>query len=97
MQEGGVSVLISRSPCPLFERRLTGKKQKVVFEVDRDSCDLCKQCLEELGCPAFVYQRPDEGEGCVFINEALCSGCSVCSQICKSIKPKKTTESFHAL
>lgn len=88
MKEPGVSVLISKSPCPLFENRMLGKKQKIVFEVD-ESCDLCKRCLEELGCPAFLWERPTVGESCIRINPALCSGCSVCSQMCKSIKPRK--------
>jgi indolepyruvate ferredoxin oxidoreductase, alpha subunit len=84
----GVSVLISKSPCPLFENRMLRKKQKVVFEVE-SSCDLCKSCLEELGCPAFVWERGENVEECVQINPALCSGCSVCAQVCKSIKPRK--------
>ena len=96
MENGSVSVLISRSPCPLFERRVTGKKQKVVFQVE-ESCDLCKRCLEELGCPAFVFEEPQEGPARISINAALCSGCSVCSQICQSVKPKRTEEAFHGL
>jgi indolepyruvate ferredoxin oxidoreductase alpha subunit len=88
MAEPGVTVLISRSPCPLHERRMTGKKQKVVFAVE-DNCDLCRECLEELGCPAFVWEAEGETSACVRIDPALCSGCSVCSQICTSIKPKK--------
>lgn len=91
MNEPGVSVLISKSPCPLFENRMLGKKQKVVFEVDESSCDLCKSCLSELGCPAFVWeQAPDRN--CIRINASLCSGCSVCSQLCKSIKPRRIAE-----
>lgn len=88
MKEPGVTVLISKSPCPLFENRMLRKKKKIVFEVDESSCDLCKRCLDELGCPAFVIEQA-EGETCIKINEALCSGCSVCAQICKSIKPRK--------
>lgn len=87
MKEPGVSVLISKSPCPLFERRMTGKKQKVVFKVDA-SCDMCKKCLSELGCPAFVWEQT-QSEECIRINAALCSGCSVCAQMCKSIRPEK--------
>jgi indolepyruvate ferredoxin oxidoreductase alpha subunit len=87
-QQPGVSVLIAKSPCPLFERRMLKKKQKVVFRVDA-SCDLCKRCLEELGCPAFVWERSAPGEECIQINRALCNGCSVCSQICKSIRPER--------
>jgi indolepyruvate ferredoxin oxidoreductase alpha subunit len=92
MKEPGVSVLISKSPCPLFENRMLKKKQKVVFEVDA-SCDLCKSCLEELGCPAFSWREQAAGATCVEINKALCSGCSVCAQVCKSIKPKRIDES----
>jgi indolepyruvate ferredoxin oxidoreductase alpha subunit len=88
LKEPGVSVLISKSPCPLFENRMLRKKQKVVFEVDA-SCDLCKRCLDELGCPAFVWEKSAAGETCIRINEGLCSGCSVCAQMCKSIKPRR--------
>jgi indolepyruvate ferredoxin oxidoreductase, alpha subunit len=88
LQLPGVTVLISKSPCPLHERRMIGKQQKVVFQVE-DSCDLCKRCLEELGCPAFVWEEGAGVSACIRIDETLCSGCSVCSQICSSIKPKK--------
>jgi indolepyruvate ferredoxin oxidoreductase alpha subunit len=87
----GVSVLIAKSPCPLFENRMLRKKQKVVFEVQPD-CDLCKQCLEELGCPAFVWEGSGTAHECVRINPALCSGCSVCAQVCKSVKPRRLDE-----
>lgn len=93
MQEPGVSVLIAKSPCPLFESRMLKKKQKVVFEVDASSCDLCKRCLEGLGCPAFKWEQSQGTEPCIRIDAALCSGCSVCAQICKSIKPKRINES----
>jgi indolepyruvate ferredoxin oxidoreductase alpha subunit len=66
-------------------------KQKVVFDVDA-SCDLCKKCLTELGCPAFVCEAEKEGVSRIRINDALCNGCSVCAQVCKSIKPKRKGE-----
>jgi indolepyruvate ferredoxin oxidoreductase, alpha subunit len=84
----GVKVIISKAPCPLFERRLTKKEQKVVFQVCED-CDMCRRCLNELGCPAFRY-REDAGSGAsITIDEMLCSGCAVCSQICHAVKAKK--------
>jgi len=89
MKEPGVSVLISKSPCPLFERRMLRKKQKVVFKVD-ESCDACRRCIEELGCPAFVLDQGNHGEDRIRIDETLCSGCSVCAQICESIRPERT-------
>jgi len=88
MKEPGLSVLISRSPCPLFERRVMRKKQKIVFQVQAD-CNLCMRCLQELGCPAFARETSAAGEVCIRINEALCSGCTFCAQMCPSIKPRK--------
>lgn len=90
MKDRGVSVLISRSPCPLFERRVLGTKQKVVFQVVGD-CRPCRDDLARLGCTAFVWTPDDAGEACVRINEVLCGGCSVCAQLCDGIKPKKLT------
>ena len=87
--EEGVSVLISKSPCPLYENRMLKKKKKIVFKTDESkSCADCKKCLKELGCPAF-YVESSEGAEHVLINESLCIGCSVCSQICDSISPKR--------
>ncbi len=87
MNEGGVSVIIAKSPCPLFENRILKKKKKIVFHVDQ-ACD-CRKCINELGCPAFSVYKGEAGEERIRINEALCSGCSVCSQICDAIKPKR--------
>ncbi len=87
----GVTVLISKSPCPLFERGMTRSKQKVAFEVD-DTCDHCCRCLDELGCPAFVAREGEDGVVQISIDSMLCNGCSVCAQTCKSIKPKRRTD-----
>ncbi|ROQ93230.1 indolepyruvate ferredoxin oxidoreductase subunit alpha [Desulfosoma caldarium] len=88
LKDGGVSVLISRSPCPLFERRMLGIKQKVVFQATGD-CRPCLDDLAQLGCSAFVWSQDESGEACVQINEVLCGGCAVCAQLCQAIKPKK--------
>ncbi|UCG13771.1 MAG: indolepyruvate ferredoxin oxidoreductase subunit alpha [Deltaproteobacteria bacterium] len=84
----GVRVIISKSPCPLFERRVTGRKQKVVFKVTEE-CDMCRRCLDELGCPAFTYCEDEEDCAYIRIDELLCSGCSVCAQMCHAVTPKK--------
>ena len=89
MNEAGVSVVIAKSPCPLFETRMTKKQRKIVFQTDGSkSCAECKKCLKELGCPAF-YVESSGGVEHVLIDETLCSGCSVCSQLCDSISPKR--------
>jgi indolepyruvate ferredoxin oxidoreductase alpha subunit len=89
MNETGVSVIIAKSPCPLFETRIIKKPKKIVFTTDESkSCAECKKCMTELGCPAFFVESSGGVEH-VLINESLCSGCSVCSQICDSISPKR--------
>jgi indolepyruvate ferredoxin oxidoreductase alpha subunit len=87
----GVRVIISKAPCPLFERRLTGKRQKVVFQVGKE-CDLCRRCLNDLGCPAFTYREDAETGASIAIDEMLCSGCAVCSQICHAVQARKKGE-----
>jgi indolepyruvate ferredoxin oxidoreductase alpha subunit len=81
----GVSVIISREPCPLHVGRLKKRKAKV-FTVDQEKCKLHKNCLTEYACPAFYVE--DET---VNINPELCIGCAVCAQICPehAIRPQK--------
>jgi indolepyruvate ferredoxin oxidoreductase alpha subunit len=81
----GVSVIISREPCPLHVGRLK-KKKAPVFAVNQEKCKLHKTCLTEYACPAFYI----EGEK-VNINPELCIGCAVCAQICPegAIRPQK--------
>jgi len=89
MAEPGVSVLISKSPCPLFERRMLKKPKKLVFQVVEENCDGCRRCITELGCTAFTWEPDGSGGGAIRIDENLCNACSVCSQICDAIKPKR--------
>jgi indolepyruvate ferredoxin oxidoreductase alpha subunit len=84
----GVKVILAKSLCPLFERRVTGKKQKIVFRVTSE-CDMCRRCLDELGCPAFTYCEDETECAFISIDEHLCSGCSVCKQICHAVEPMK--------
>jgi indolepyruvate ferredoxin oxidoreductase, alpha subunit len=72
----GVSVLISREPCPLHVARLK-KTKKVTFAIDQDKCKLHKTCISQWACPAFYMQN-----GRVYINPGLCNGCAVCVQLC---------------
>ncbi len=83
----GPSVIVSRGDCRLkFMRNARRQGIKVpVFEIDKDKCSQCGECLYNFGCPAI--QR--EGlKGDFFIDSDLCWGCSVCSQLCpeKAIK-----------
>jgi len=66
------SLIVSRAPCPLRERKRGGPVRKI----DPAKCKACKACLK-LGCPAI-----DGGGAKPRINGFLCNGCSLCEQIC---------------
>ncbi len=67
-----ISVIIARRPCAL----LKSVKREKPFYVDIDQCKDCGKCLD-LGCPALV-----KGEDTAIINDYLCTGCGVCTQVC---------------
>jgi len=66
------SLIISRAPCPLRERKKVGPERSI----DEEECRGCELCLD-LGCPAI-----EGGEGHPHINAALCAGCGLCQQVC---------------
>ena len=67
------SVIISRRPCALLKY----VKHNKPLTVDTDKCVGCKMCMK-VGCPAISIQN---GKAC--IDNTLCTGCGVCSQLCK--------------
>jgi indolepyruvate ferredoxin oxidoreductase alpha subunit len=84
-----LAVVIAKAPCPLFERRMLGAKQKRTFVVGPECTGQCSECIDTFACPA-LYRNPDpHGQTAMVINENLCIGCGVCIQICKKIRPKK--------
>jgi len=66
------SLIVSRAPCPLRERKKVGEPRRILAE----ECKGCEICLG-LGCPAI-----ENGEGGPRINETLCAGCGLCQQVC---------------
>ena len=76
-----LSVLIVRRPCQLIL-----KDKKTPYQIDQDTCRKCKVCLK-VGCPALE----NRGEN-VIINDALCVGCGMCSNVCNFGAIKKAGE-----
>lgn len=68
----GVKAIIFKSPCIALEKHNTNK-----MRIDAEKCISCKRCIRELGCPALFIS-----DGQVKIDESLCSGCGLCSQVC---------------
>ena len=66
------SVIISRRPCVMIR----GVAKGAPLSVDSDKCKGCRSCMR-IGCPALSFR---EGKACV--DEAQCTGCAVCSQLC---------------
>ncbi|NLC94011.1 MAG: indolepyruvate ferredoxin oxidoreductase subunit alpha [Treponema sp.] len=67
------SLIISRRPCVL----LKSVKPKPALSVNEEKCKSCKMCMK-IGCPAISMKG-----GKAKIDETLCVGCGVCTQMCK--------------
>lgn len=80
----GVSVVIAQEMCTLYAKTLKQLKVRA-FKVT-DKCKNHRNCITEIGCPAF-YLDGDK----VRIDADVCVGCAVCAQICpeNAITPVK--------
>jgi indolepyruvate ferredoxin oxidoreductase alpha subunit len=69
----GVRVVIARQMCVISARRAGVKRGRYI--VDLEACTGCGTCVR-FGCPAIEFSEEK-----AHIND-LCSGCSVCAQLC---------------
>ena len=67
------SVIISRRPCALLKY----VKHPGPIAVNREKCVGCKSCMR-VGCPAISMK-----DGKAIIDNTLCTGCRVCTQLCR--------------
>jgi indolepyruvate ferredoxin oxidoreductase, alpha subunit len=85
LREGsGPRVLILRRECALIR----GKRQKKLFQmaIDQtrclgDQCGCNRLCTRVFKCPGLVW---DPSTGKAQIDEAICTGCGVCAEICSA-------------
>ena len=68
------SIIISRRPCVMIK----GTVHQPPISPKEDKCGGCKLCMQ-IGCPAISVR-----DGKVKIDNTLCIGCKVCSQMCRS-------------
>lgn len=69
----GPSAIIFKYPCA----NLIKKKEPVRFDFEK--CVSCKRCTSSIGCPAIYWG----GALRVAIDKNLCTGCGVCTHLCK--------------
>ena len=67
------SVIICRRPCALLKY----VKREPALTVNADKCVGCKMCMK-IGCPCISIV-----DGKAKIDATLCTGCGLCTQMCK--------------
>lgn len=70
----GPSFIAFRKPCVLLER-----PGQPPMRVDPEACSACGRCVR-LGCPA-IFEA--DGGAAMVIDETLCTGCTLCAQVCR--------------
>jgi indolepyruvate ferredoxin oxidoreductase alpha subunit len=81
-EEKGVKALILKRECAL----VSAKHQKRLYEVEVDqkrclgeTCGCNRLCTRIFKCPGLIW---DKSAGKAHIDEAICTGCGVCTEIC---------------
>ncbi|MGI6014106.1 MAG: indolepyruvate ferredoxin oxidoreductase subunit alpha [Oscillospiraceae bacterium] len=69
--EKGVKAVIFRSPCIALQKKTS------MCKVEEKDCTGCQRCIREIGCPAMAVREKK-----VVIEQGLCNGCGLCSQVC---------------
>ena len=92
LSRSGSSLVVSRRSCVLFKRRYTETRKPLRVNVNK--CIGCRNCLD-LGCPPIAWRsfkdqpanaiikNAKKQEGNSYIDADLCTGCTLCRQVCK--------------
>ena len=83
IETDGISVVITNRPCALFPPENRKRIQQKPFKVDLEKCIGCHTCLK-VSCPAISESNEKTAKGLTksHIDTSLCTGCSVCAQVC---------------
>ena len=83
MESDELSVVITNRPCALFPPEMRKLVKEKPYTVDLEKCIGCKRCFQ-VSCPA-ISDAEEKTEKNLFktkIDPLLCTGCSVCAQVC---------------
>ena len=77
----GLAVIVGRRLCAEQAKRQLRRRGLTITPptVDEEKCNGCKLCIQELHCPALVWDTDTKK---VTINPVLCVSCGVCGQVC---------------
>jgi indolepyruvate ferredoxin oxidoreductase alpha subunit len=80
LERKGPSVLITNRPCVLMPKRIADKPYVVISEL----CNGCSACFR-IGCPAIMPSKEltKRNRPKAVIDPVLCTGCTLCAQVCK--------------
>jgi len=82
LESPGVKVLVLKQTCALVRAKQGLPPSKVKVDQKKcigDSCGCSRFCTRVFKCPGLIW---DAGTGTARIDEAMCTGCGVCVQIC---------------
>lgn len=79
MANDGPSVIHTQRPCVLMPKRIMEEP----YTVDLEKCTACGACFR-ISCPAIkaAKETNERGHPKAIIDATLCTGCTLCSQIC---------------
>lgn len=77
--DAGPSVILTSRPCVLMPKRIMDEP----YQVDLELCNGCSACFR-ISCPAIAAssETNERGHAKAVIDETLCTGCTLCAQIC---------------
>jgi indolepyruvate ferredoxin oxidoreductase alpha subunit len=80
LKRPGPSVVITNKPCVLMPKRVMDRPFQVILE----DCNGCSACFR-IGCPAITPSKEmtPRNHPKAVIDSLLCTGCTICVQICK--------------
>jgi indolepyruvate ferredoxin oxidoreductase alpha subunit len=96
LKHEGPTVIIMRKICAnewWRRKRRMGEKIEV-FHTDPEICIACGTCIVQYQCPAISWSLDTNSKEKKYtvIDPAMCTGCSVCSQICPTGAISKVEE-----
>jgi indolepyruvate ferredoxin oxidoreductase alpha subunit len=80
IERPGPSVVITNRACVLMPKRIMDKPYVVISE----ECNGCSACFR-IGCPAIMPSKEltKHNQPKAIIDPVLCTGCSLCAQVCQ--------------